>query len=80
MVFCMNRKIFGTSIVVLIIDQILKLLVQTYETHYTVISNLFAITYYQNSGAAWSILEGKTFLLIGISVVVLVLVKGKKKK
>ena len=74
MVFCMNRKIFGTSIIVLIIDQILKLLVQTYETHYTVIKDLFAITYYQNSGAAWSILEGQTFLLIGISIVVLVLV------
>ena len=70
----MNRKIFGISVIVLLIDQILKLLVQTYETNCTIIDNIFAITYYQNTGAAWSILEGKTFLLIVISVVVLVLV------
>ena len=31
--------------------------------------NFFDIKYVRNSGAAWSILEGKTFLLIGISIV-----------
>lgn len=73
-VLYMNKKKFSISIIVLIIDQILKLLVQTFETNHVVIDKIFSITYYQNAGAAWSILEGKTALLIGISIVMLVLV------
>lgn len=73
-VLYMNKKKFGISILVLVIDQILKLLVQTFETNYSVIKNFFAITYYQNTGAAWSILEGEQTLLIIISVVMIVLV------
>lgn len=73
-VLYMNKKKFSISIIVLIIDQILKLLVQTFETNHVVIDKIFSITYYQNTGAAWSILEGKTALLIGVSIVMLVLV------
>ena len=73
-VLYMNKKKFGISIIVLIIDQILKLLVQTFETNVSIIKNLFAISYYQNTGAAWSILEGEQLLLIIISFVMIVIV------
>ena len=73
-VLYMNKKKFGISIIVLIIDQILKLLVQTFETNVSMIKNLFAISYYQNTGAAWSILEGQQLLLIIISLVMIVIV------
>jgi signal peptidase II len=73
-VLYMNKKKFGISIIVLIIDQILKLLVQTFETNVSIIKNLFAISYYQNTGAAWSILEGEQLLLIIISLVMIVIV------
>ena len=70
----MNKKKFTISIIVLIIDQILKLLVQTFSTNISLIKNFFAITYYQNTGAAWSILEGQQVLLILVAVVMLVVV------
>lgn len=73
-VLYMNKKKFGISLIVLIIDQILKLLVQTFETNVSIIKNLFAISYYQNTGAAWSILEGEQLLLIIISLVMIVIV------
>lgn len=73
-VLYMNKKKFRISIIVLIIDQILKLLVQTFETNVSIIKNLFAISYYQNTGAAWSILEGEQLLLIIISLVMIVIV------
>ena len=73
-VLYMNKKKFGISIIVLIIDQILKLLVQSFETNVSIIKNLFAISYYQNTGAAWSILEGEQLLLIIISLVMIVIV------
>ena len=73
-VLYMNKKKFTISIFVLIIDQILKLLVQTFSTNISLIKNFFAITYYQNTGAAWSILEGQQVLLILVAVVMLVVV------
>ena len=73
-VLYMNKKKFTISIIVLIIDQILKLLVQTFSTNISLIKNFFAITYYQNTGAAWSILEGQQVLLILVAVVMLVVV------
>lgn len=73
-VLYMNKKKITISIIVLIIDQILKLLVQTFSTNISMIKNFFAITYYQNTGAAWSILEGQQVLLILVAVVMLVVV------
>ena len=70
----MNRKKLLISIIILLIDQITKLIVQTFETSVSVIDNIFAITYYQNTGAAWSLLEGKQTLLIIISLIMITLV------
>ena len=70
----MNRKIVIIGIIALVIDQITKSLMQIYDVHFDIISNFLSFNYLQNTGAAWSILEGKQYLLIGISIVMLILV------
>lgn len=70
----MNRKIVIIGIIALVIDQITKSLMQIYDVHFNIINGFFSLNYIQNTGAAWSILEGKQYLLIGISIVMLILV------
>lgn len=70
----MNKKKVIISVIVLLIDQLLKSFIQIYDIHVSLINNFFSINYHQNIGAAWSILEGKQILLIIISLVMLVLV------
>lgn len=70
----MNRKIVIIGIIALVIDQITKSLMQIYDVHFNIINGFLRLNYIQNTGAAWSILEGKQYLLIGISIVMLILV------
>lgn len=70
----MNRKIVIIGIIALVIDQITKSLMQIYDVHFNIINGFLGLNYIQNTGAAWSILEGRQYLLIGISIVMLVLV------
>ncbi|MCD7727909.1 MAG: signal peptidase II [Ruminococcus sp.] len=78
-------------VVLVAIDQITKALVNTYlnigETGYTFsIGNFdaFSITHGRNSGAAWSILEGKTYFLIAVALAAIIIafyfiIRGKIK-
>ncbi len=73
------------------IDQITKALVASYLSvgdigfSFSIGSfDVFSITHVRNRGAAWSILEGKTYLLIAIAVIAIVIafyfiLKGKIK-
>jgi signal peptidase II len=70
----MNKKIVIIGVISLVIDQILKSMIQIYNVHINIINNFFSINYYQNNGAAWSILEGRQYLLITVSIIMLVLV------
>lgn len=70
----MNKKILIYSIIVLIIDQITKYLVEIYKTSFDIIKNVFGFHYTQNYGASWGILEGKQTLLIVVTIVMIVLV------
>ncbi len=68
------------------LDQVVKHVVKTSMELYEsipVIQNIFHITYVQNTGAAFSILQGKQLFLIGLSILVfiillVVLIKNKK--
>ena len=65
------------SLVFLVIDVISKLVVSNLMDVYdsvVVIKNFFYITYVKNTGAAWSILSDKTWLITIISVVIIGLI------
>jgi signal peptidase II len=64
----------AVSSIVLILDQITKVLTERFITSpIQVIPNLFSLVYVKNPGAAWGILAGKGSLLLIISIVVLIL-------
>ncbi|MFI3307512.1 MAG: signal peptidase II [Mycoplasmatota bacterium] len=71
------KKIIPITFILIIIDQIIKLIVTSnlkiYES-ITIIKNFFYITYVENKGAAFGILEGNMilFVLIGIFAIGLI--------
>ncbi len=70
----MNKNKTILAIIIFVVDQILKSIVQLSNVNISIIDNFFRLTYYQNTGAAWSILEGHGYMLILISIIMLVLV------
>ena len=70
-----NRKnIYKIVGVVILIDQIIKVIIQTNLNLYEqirIIPNFFSICYERNTGAAFSILENSTLFLIILSVIFL---------
>ena len=73
----MNRKILIVFIITLFIDQISKAIVSSVlklEESVVVIKNFFSITYINNYGAAWSILNNKSILLILLSIIAIVVI------
>lgn len=71
------KKIFGISLFVLILDQLIKQFVQSNMTVFesiSVIPNFFSITFVKNEGAAFSILNGNRIFLIGITILSLVMI------
>lgn len=71
----MKKNIYWLTIILLCIDQSIKILVmkkmQLLQS-ITIIPNFFNITYVENTGGAWSILSSNTLLLIIISALVLI--------
>ena len=59
---------------VIVFDQVSKYFIQTnmdLNNSIAVIEGLFSITYIQNTGAAFSVLQGKTIILIIIQILVI---------
>ena len=79
-----NRKnIYKIVGLVFALDQILKAIIQhtlNENQIVKVIPNFFSITFVKNTGAAFSILEDATLLLIIISVVFIILIDNTIKK
>ena len=76
MVNLMNKKIYGLTLLILILDQISKSLIEVFFTFgesVTIINNFFYITVMHNTGGAWSIFENYSFIFIILSVFALVL-------
>ncbi len=70
----MNKRKLGIASVILILDQVTKLIIDTYNVHCNIIKNLFSLNYYQNTGAAWGVFKGQQTFLILITIVLLLLV------
>lgn len=74
-----KNKIYIITLVLIIIDQLIKIIIKSNMELYQeikIIKNFFSIMYLKNSGAAFSILENKTILLILFSVC-FILIIGK---
>ena len=68
-------KYFILSLILVIIDLIVKLIVKNTmipNQSITIINNFFYITYVKNTGAAWSILSGRKIFLIIFSLIVII--------
>jgi len=66
------KKFLTISFIVVLIDRITKILVQSFLTdRLYIIKKFFYLVYVKNIGAAFSILEGKSMLLIFVGLVTL---------
>ncbi|MCH5167289.1 MAG: signal peptidase II [Erysipelotrichales bacterium] len=70
----MNKKIVIISSLILFLDQLVKSIVEINEVHFNLIANFLKFNYSQNTGAAFSILQGKIHFLILISVIMLIII------
>lgn len=73
----MNKRILIIASIILFLDQLSKIMIETYLTlndKISLIPNFFSITYTNNYGAAWSILNNKVYFLICITVIVLIII------
>jgi len=69
-----KEKIYSISAIVIIIDQIIKILISTkmkLNAEIEVIPNFFSIVFVKNKGAAFSILQDQKIFLVIISLLVL---------
>jgi len=78
-----REKIYSIAAVVIMIDQIVKLLIRTkmkLNTSIPIIPDIFNLTYTENKGAAFSILQNTQILLIIVGLVFLYLLDYYIKK
>lgn len=71
------KKSIWILVICLFIDQLIKNIIINFLSigeSINIINNFFSITYVRNSGAAFSILESNTILLIIISILVLIFI------
>lgn len=78
-----KEKIYQITSIVLIIDQIIKLLINNFMKigeEIKIINNLFSLYFVKNTGAAFSILENETTFLIIFSVLIILVLNHFIKK
>ena len=77
----MKKKTIFFTILFLAIEEGLKYLICNLINWQTVsvIPNFFSLSYVENTGAAWSILTGKRYLLVGISLIMLFIIGDIQK-
>ena len=73
----MRKKLFGLSIIFIIIDQVIKFIISNnikLNTEIKIIDKFFYITHVHNDGAAFSSFSGNTIFLILISIISLIVI------
>ena len=74
-----KEKIYSIACILLIIDQVVKLLIKTNMhllNEIKIIPNFFSLYYIENEGAAFSILGGARIILILVGVIALFILDG----
>ena len=72
-----KTNIYSYAVLVLIIDQVIKVIVSNHLTEskeLQVIKNIISICYTHNTGAAFSILQNQKYLLIFLALIALVII------
>ena len=71
-----KSNIYSMGIVIFIIDRFIKFMITNHLVElkeYSIIKNFFSICFVKNEGAAFSILQGKTIIIVIISLIMLFL-------
>lgn len=75
----MNKKIFGLSVFILILDQVSKSILETvigFQKSIIVVKNFFYLHIVHNAGGAWSIFDNHSWIFIVVSfLAIIVLLK-----
>ncbi len=76
------KKFISVSFAAIIIDRVIKMLVKSFLTTKKIylIKNFLYLTYVQNIGAAFSILEGMQFLLVLIGIIAVIFIYNYVRK
>ena len=72
-----KTNIYSYAVLVLIIDQVIKVIVSNHLTEskeLQVIKNIISICYTHNTGAAFSILQNQKYLLIFLALIALIII------
>lgn len=78
----MNRRTFIIGVIILVLDQITKILTNIFidtNSSVKVIDGFFSLVNVTNTGAAFSILEGRTFFLVMLTLLVIVMILKMRK-
>lgn len=79
-----NKKLIYTiAMLFMLLDQFIKLIIinnMSLHQEIAIIPNFFSLHYLKNTGAAFSILGNKTFLLIVVSILCLIVLKNYIRK
>lgn len=70
----MKKKIYILASISLLLDQISKLLAYLYLDNLIVIPKFLNLTYVENTGAAWGILDNNRIILVCVSVITLLVI------
>lgn len=70
----MKKKVYVLASISLLLDQITKLLAYLYLDNLVLIPNFLNLTYVENTGAAWGILDNNRIILVGASVITLLFI------
>ncbi|HEY3862670.1 MAG TPA: signal peptidase II [Verrucomicrobiae bacterium] len=69
-----DRRLLGITLAVVLLDQATKMLVPYLlgpSEERVVIDGFFRLVYWMNTGAAWSLLRGRNYILAGVSIIAL---------
>lgn len=70
----MKKVIYLIAFLGVLLDQITKIIVCEYLTSVKLIPNFFNLTYVENTGGAWGILNNNMLILICVSVITLLII------
>ena len=77
----MKKNIIYITIIILLLDQITKFLVENYLTNkITIIKNIFYLNVVHNKGAAWGIFNNQVIFLILFTIIALIILISFIKK